>query len=286
MKNIGVIINPKRALAENTIGQLSEAAIKYDWRLFCDECEIANYLGAKYLEIDSFKNEVDLVFALGGDGTVLYAAHALLDSDIPVLGINLGNLGFLTAVAEKELPMALDYINNGQYELREREGALIKYDKGNGKTLKWSALNDMVIGWGASPRIVKLVLRINDEVVGHFSCDGIIISTSTGSTGHALSNGGPIMHPDIHGFGISVICPHTLGSRPMVVPNSSKIEVFLERCHKNLLLSVDGQDCQTIQQGDRLIIERLNKPLKIIQLQDHSYFKTLAQKLNWQGSVI
>ena len=94
------------------------------------------------------------------------------------------------------------------------------------------------------------------------------------------------MHPDIHGFGISVICPHTLGSRPMVVPNSSKIEIFLERCHKNLLLSVDGQDCQTIQQGDRLIIERLNKPLKIIQLQDHSYFKTLAQKLNWQGSVI
>jgi NAD+ kinase len=131
-----------------------------------------------------------------------------------------------------------------------------------------------------------LELEVDQEPVGQFSCDGIIISTATGSTGHALSNGGPIMHPAIRGFGISVICPHTLGSRPMVVPNRSRIEVALMRCHKELLLSVDGQDCRTVKQGDRLIIERYAVPLHMVQLPGHSYFHTLAQKLNWQGSVV
>ena len=269
MKKIGVIINPKRTRAENTISKLALAAKQYNWELFCDDSEMADRLNSQYLKIDSFVHEVDLVLALGGDGTVLYASHVLIGSDIPVLGINLGKLGFLTAVAEKELSIALDNLENGKYQIREREGALVKFDCGNEKLSKWPALNDVVIGWGGSSRIVKLVLKINDEVVGRFSCDGIIVSTSTGSTGHALSNGGPIMHPEIHGFGISVICPHTLGSRPMVIPNSSKIEVLLERCHKSLLLSVDGQDCQTIKQGDRLLIESYKKPLKIIHLENH-----------------
>ena len=286
MKRIGVIINPKRARAENTLEVLRSAAVRYKWKLVCDQPAMAERLGALAMEVDSFADEVELVLALGGDGTVLYAAHALMGSKVPVLGINLGRLGFLTAVAEDKLVQALDQVASGNYKLHEREGALATWHSANGQIKEWPALNDVVMGWGGSSRIVKLELEVDRELVGQFSCDGVIISTATGSTGHALSNGGPIMHPAIRGFGISVICPHTLGSRPMVVPNRSRIEVALMRCHKELLLSVDGQDCRTVQQGDRLIVERYAVPLKMIQLPGHSYFHTLAQKLNWQGSVI
>ena len=286
MKRVGVIINPKRARAENTLEQLQSAAVRHDWELVCDQPAMAERLGALSMALDLFADEVELVLALGGDGTVLYAAHALMGSTVPVLGINLGRLGFLTAVGEDELLQALDQVASGDYELHEREGALATWYSANGQTEQWPALNDVVMGWGGSSRIVKLKLEVDREPVGQFSCDGIIISTATGSTGHALSNGGPIMHPAIRGFGISVICPHTLGSRPMVVPNRSRIEVALMRCHKELLLSVDGQDCRTIHEGDRLIVERHAVPLKMIQLPRHSYFNTLAQKLNWQGSVI
>ena len=286
MKRVGVIINPKRARAENTLEQLRAAALRHGWELVCDQLEMAERLSASSMEVGSFANEVDLVLALGGDGTVLYAAHALMGSSVPVLGINLGRLGFLTAVAEDELAEVLDQVALGDYELHEREGALATWHSVDGQTEQWPALNDVVIGWGGSSRIIKLELEVDQEPVGQFSCDGIIISTATGSTGHALSNGGPIMHPAIRGFGISVICPHTLGSRPMVVPNRSRIEVALMRCHKELLLSVDGQDCRTMKQGDRLIIERYAVPLHMVQLPGHSYFHTLAQKLNWQGSVV
>ncbi len=286
MKRIGVIINPKRARAENTLEVLRSAAVRYKWKLVCDQPAMAERLGALAMEVDSFADEVELVLALGGDGTVLYAAHALMGSKVPVLGINLGRLGFLTAVAEDKLVQALDQVASGNYELHEREGALATWHSANGQIKEWPALNDVVMGWGGSSRIVKLELEVDQEPVGQFSCDGVIISTATGSTGHALSNGGPIMHPAIRGFGISVICPHTLGSRPMVVPNRSRIEVALLRCHKELLLSVDGQDCRTVQQGDRLIVERYAVPLQMIQLPGNSYFHTLAKKLNWQGSVI
>ena len=286
MKKVGVIINPKRARAENTLEQLRTAAVRHEWELLCDQPAMAERLGASSISVDLFADEVELVLALGGDGTVLYAAHALMGSTVPVLGINLGRLGFLTAVAEDELVQALDQVAAGDYDLHEREGALATWHSADGQTEQWPALNDVVMGWGGSSRIVKLKLEVDQEPVGQFSCDGIILSTATGSTGHALSNGGPIMHPAIRGFGISVICPHTLGSRPMVVPNRSRIEVALMRCHKELLLSVDGQDCRTIQEGDRLIVERYAVPLKMIQLPGHSYFHTLAQKLNWQGSVI
>ncbi|MFL2860300.1 MAG: NAD(+)/NADH kinase [Pontiellaceae bacterium] len=286
MKRVGVIIHPKRARAENTLEVLRSAAVRYKWTLVCDQPAMAERLGASAMAVDSFADEVELVLALGGDGTVLYAAHALMGSKVPVLGINLGSLGFLTAVAEDKLVQALDQVASGNYKLHEREGALATWHSANGQIKEWPALNDVVMGWGGSSRIVKLELEVDRELVGQFSCDGVIISTATGSTGHALSNGGPIMHPAIRGFGISVICPHTLGSRPMVVPNRSRIEVALMRCHKELLLSVDGQDCRTVQQGDRLIVERYAVPLKMIQLPGHSYFHTLAQKLNWQGSVI
>ncbi|MAS97638.1 MAG: ATP-NAD kinase [Kiritimatiellaceae bacterium] len=286
MKRVGVIIHPKRARAENTLEVLRSAAVRYKWTLVCDQPAMAERLGASAMAVDSFADEVELVLALGGDGTVLYAAHALMGSKVPVLGINLGSLGFLTAVAEDKLVQALDQVASGNYKLHEREGALATWHSANGQIKEWPALNDVVMGWGGSSRIVKLELEVDQEPVGQFSCDGVIISTATGSTGHALSNGGPIMHPAIRGFGISVICPHTLGSRPMVVPNRSRIEVALLRCHKELLLSVDGQDCRTVQQGDRLIVERYAVPLQMIQLPGNSYFHTLAKKLNWQGSVI
>ena len=286
MKNLGVIINPKRVQAEDTLQQLAAAAERHGWRLFCEQPDMARGLNCELVDIAAFSDEVDLVLAMGGDGTVLYAAQAILGSSVPVLGINLGRLGFLTAVAEQDLVAALDQVALGAYALLEREAAITTLKKADGSSFQRPSLNDAVIGWGGSSRIVQLGLKVDEELVGQFSCDGIILSTPTGSTGHALSNGGPILHPAIHGFGISVVCPHTLGSRPMVVPNRSRIEVEVLRCHKTLLLSVDGQDCATVEEGDRLELVRHPHPLQMVQLPGYSYFQTLAQKLGWQGSVV
>ena len=145
---------------------------------------------------------------------------------------------------------------------------------------------NIVLGWGASSRIVTLKLSIDGEPVGSFMCDGMMVSTPTGSTGHSLSAGGPILHPGIGGFGINVICPHTLSSRPLVVPNSSLIEVEVVNAAKELILSIDGQDEYKMEQGGRIAIRRSPHPVQFLQLPGLSYFSVLAQKLHWRGSSL
>ena len=143
-----------------------------------------------------------------------------------------------------------------------------------------------MLGWGASSRINTLDLKIGGEPVGSFMCDGMIVTTPTGSTGHSLSAGGPILHPGVVGFGINVICPHTLSSRPLVVPNDSLIEIEVVNAAKELILSIDGQDEFRIARGARIEIRKSPHAAKFLQLPGHSYFSVLAQKLHWRGSAL
>jgi NAD+ kinase len=223
---------------------------------------------------------------MGGDGTVLYTARALHGSDVPVMGINLGSLGFLTGVSDAEMGQALQAIADKNYKVSMRDVAECRIYAGGKEVGMDPALNDVVLGWGASSRIVTLKLSIDGEAVSSFMCDGMIVSTPTGSTGHSLSSGGPILHPGIGGFGINVICPHTLSSRPLVVPNSSLIEIDVVGAAKELILSIDGQDEYKVEQGGRIVICRSSHPVKFLQLPDFSYFSVLAQKLHWRGSSL
>jgi NAD+ kinase len=286
MKKIGVIVNTKRPRAEHVLGELRQLAEAHGFRLFAEDESMAGRLGAERLPVADFAQKVDVALALGGDGTVLYTARALHGSNVPIMGINLGSLGFLTSVGDTEIAQALDALAHKSYKVSERDVAECRIFQDGEPVGEEQALNDVVLGWGASSRIVTLNLSVSGEPVGSFMCDGMMVSTPTGSTGHSLSAGGPILHPGICGFGINVICAHTLSSRPLVVPNSSLIEIEVVNAPKELILSIDGQDEYKVEQGGKIEIRRSPSQVKFFQLPEHSYFSVLAQKLHWRGSSL
>ncbi|MDH3982244.1 MAG: NAD(+)/NADH kinase [Kiritimatiellaceae bacterium] len=286
MKKIGVIVNTKRPCTDRVLDELRGVAKGFAFELFCDDEAVAQVLDAEYMPVERFGNAVDVVLAMGGDGTVLYTSRMLYGSGVPILGINLGSLGFLTSVGDENIFQALDAIANGTFKVSERDMAECRIFKDGVLAGEECALNDVVLGWGRSSRIVTLKLLVDGEQVGTFMCDGMMVSTPTGSTGHSLSAGGPILHPGIGGFGINVICPHTLSSRPLVVPISSLIEIEVVNTAKELILSSDGQDNFRVERGGRIEIRRSPHRVKFLQLPEHSYFSVLAQKLHWRGSAL
>lgn len=286
MKKIGVIVNTKRPRAEGVLAELRHLAEGHGFKLYAEDAEMAGLLGAEHLPVGMFAKKVDIALAMGGDGTVLYAARALHGANIPIMGINLGSLGFLTSVGDTEMAQALDAIADKSYKVSTRDVAECRIFADGTVVGEDPALNDIVLGWGASSRIVTLKLLIDGEAISSFMCDGMMVSTPTGSTGHSLSAGGPILHPGIDGFGINVICPHTLGSRPLVVPNSSLIEIEVANAAKELILSIDGQDEYKVEQGGRIEIRRSPHPVQFLQLPGFSYFSVLTQKLHWRGSSL
>ncbi|MBU1908441.1 MAG: NAD(+)/NADH kinase, partial [Verrucomicrobia bacterium] len=151
---------------------------------------------------------------------------------------------------------------------------------------RYRALNDIVIGWGASSRLMTLNLLIDGEQVASYHCDGLIVATPTGSTAHALSAGGPILHPDCPCFVVCAICPHTLSNRPLVLSDQKQVTVEVTRTASHLLLSVDGQEEPSVELGDRVEIRRSPHSVRLVLLPEYSYFSVLRQKLNWRGSSV
>ena len=286
MKKIGIIVNTKRPRAAHLLDELRREAERRDFELFAEDREMARVFRATYLPVEAFRNQVDVALALGGDGTVLYTSRALHGADVPILGINLGSLGFLTSVADTQIHDALEALADGSYKESRRSVAECRIFQHGTAIGVESALNDIVLGWGASSRIVTLRLSIDGEEVGSFMCDGMIVSTPTGSTGHSLSSGGPILHPGICGFGLNVICPHTLSSRPLVVSDSCLIEIEVVNAAKELILSIDGQDEYQVAKGGRIEVRRSRHDARFLQLHDHNYFSVLSQKLHWRGSAL
>lgn len=284
MKKIGVIVNTKRKGAGNVLEELRVSAAKLGFKLFAEREDMAEALGAQFLPLSDFRDTVDVTLAMGGDGTVLYTALALHGSEVPIMGINLGSLGFLTSVSDAQVFEALESIKNGSCKVSERDVAECRVFQSGELIGEQRSLNDIVLGWGASSRINTFNLSIDGESVSSFMCDGMIVSTPTGSTAHSLSAGGPILHPGVGAFGINVICPHTLSSRPLVVPNTSVIEIDVVKAVKELILSIDGQDEFLMEQGGRIEIRRSAYGVKFLQLEKHSYFSVVAQKLHWRGS--
>lgn len=279
MKKVGVIANPKRPHAADVFERLTRKAGELGWSLFADKSSAKLLPSANVIDFDAFASTVDVLLSMGGDGTMLFCAQALNGADIPILGINLGSLGFLTSIAEDEFETALDALHAGTLQNETRTIAECTVGKNS-----YRVLNDMVLGWGKSSRMVSLHTSVDGEHMTTFSCDGMIITTPTGSTGHALSTGGPIIQPGASVFGISVICPHTLSNRPLIVPDSSTVEIRIESTHKQLILAIDGKDVDSLQEGSILRIKKSPLPVHFLHLPDYSYFSVLRQKLHWRGS--
>lgn len=286
MKKVGVIANSNRPHAADVFDRLARKADELGWTLFADAASGEQLPSATVIELDAFPSTVDVLLAMGGDGTVLFASKLLDGTGIPILGINLGSLGFLTAVSEDDLEDALDALQKEQCKSVSRTVAecTVVRDGKPGETHR--VLNDAVIGFGGSSHIATLDLAINGETISSFACDGLIVCTPAGSTGHSLSAGGPILQPGSCAFGISVICPHTLSNRPLVIPDSSSIEISVQASRKTLLLSADGQDVEELSTGDSVRITRSENPITFLYPPDYSYFSVLRQKLHWRGSSL
>jgi len=284
MKKVGVICNSKRQHAADIFDRLSRKAESLGWALYADAASAEHLPSATVIELDEFASTVDVLLAMGGDGTVLFCANLLNGTKVPLLGINLGSLGFLTAAGEDDLETTLDALHAGRCTSAPRIVADCTVIRQGEPGKLFRVLNDAVIGFGGSSRIVRLELTVNGEAISTFACDGLIVCTPTGSTGHSLSAGGPILQPGSNAFGISVICPHTLSNRPLVIPDSSVIEITVQASHKTLILSIDGQDVETLATGDSVHITRSAEPAHFLYPPDYSYFSVLRQKLHWRGS--
>lgn len=286
MKRIGVTANGSKPRAPEILQRLAARARELRLDLVtCDGTE-ALLPCARTVPQAAFADAIDVLVAMGGDGTMLHAARLLDGRDIPLLGVNLGSLGFLTSVTDDRVEAALDVLVNGGYSLSHRStiDAVFHHD---GRTAgRYRALNDVVVGWGETSRVVTLGLSIDGVPVGSFVCDGLIVSTPTGSTGHSLSTGGPVVHPESHVIVLNPICPHTLSNRPMVIPDDRHIALEVVRSSKRQILVIDGQDHHQIVQGDRIEFSRSPQGLRFIHLPGYNYFDVLRQKLHWRSSNV
>lgn len=223
----------------------------------------------------------DLLIVLGGDGTLLAAARSLGENDVPILPINLGGLGFLTSVTQQELYASLEPVLDGKSSVSERTFLEAEVFRGRESLARHRALNDAVFNKGALARIVDLGLSINGEFVVAYKADGLIISTPTGSTAYSLSAGGPVVEPAVPAFVITPICPHTLTHRPLVIPESSKIEITLGEAEEPVYLTLDGQIGVELHTADRATIRTTPQKLRLIRPAATTYFEILRNKLKW-----
>ena len=235
--------------------------------------------------LDLAKGEVpDLVVALGGDGTLLRASRMV--SGVPILGVNLGHLGFLTAATEEELESALERLLAGAY-LRDRRFTLkAMVLDGAGRTTATSrALNDFVVHHGGVARVTRLSIAVGkegaEEDIGSFTGDGLILSTPTGSTAYSLSAGGPILVPNMEGIVLTPVCPHTLAVRPLVIPAHERVRVRCLDRTEELVLTVDGQEGLGVAEWGSVVIEKGDEVVNLIRFSGQSFFSTLRRKLNW-----
>lgn len=241
----------------------------------------ANHLG----RTDGFRREdlpsdFDLIVVLGGDGTLLSAARFVGERETPILAVNLGGLGFMMTTGPEELIPHLKNVLAGEYSIESRsvlEAEIVRDTKSFGT---YSALNDVVINKAAIARLLELDAFVDGDFVCSYRVDGLVISTSTGSTAYSLSAGGPVILPSVSATCITPICPHTLTNRPLVVAQSSKIEAVF-RHGENAYLTVDGQSGIVLQKLDRIRTRQASHSIKIIQPQQLKFFEVLRRKMQW-----
>lgn len=224
---------------------------------------------------------IDALLTLGGDGTMLRGARLLAGRQIPILGVNLGRLGFLTACAGSELEVALERLAAGDYIVQARM-ALDARTSRHG-TEQWRALNDVVLHKGGFARVVHLGVSVNGELIGAYAADGLIISTPTGSTAYSLSAGGPVVVPTVESIVLTPISPHTLAVRPVVLPPGAEVTVQAEDGPAELLVTIDGQVGTTFAPGDTLTVRRADRPVLVVHFRDTTFFSRMRRKLGWGG---
>lgn len=280
---LGVIANPSKAGAAATARELVELAAGHGLEVVL-ESATARLLGAAGgVVADELAGRVDLVAVLGGDGTMLHAVAAMDASGVPMAGVNIGTLGFLTSCTDGELGGFVAALAAGNFTTAPR--ALLQIEVvAPGSRRKFTALNEVTLTRGQTGRLVSLTASVNGELLNHYRADGLIVATPTGSTAYSLSAGGPLVSPDAQVFVITPICPHSLGNRSLVVADNAEIELTPNGGgDEPMLFTVDGRDCLAIDATTRIVIRKAPNPLPLVHLHGHSFYQTIRQKLHWHG---
>lgn len=247
------------------------------------EAELTRQLGyPKALTAEEIREQAELVVVLGGDGTLISVARLFSGKDVPIVGINLGSLGFLTEITVEELYTRLEKCLEGNPRVSDRMMLEITLHREGQAIEKCNVLNDVVINKGALARIVDLETKVNRHFLTTYKADGLIVSTPTGSTGYNLSAGGPIIHPQMSCIVITPICPHTLTNRPIVLPDESIVSITVTSSFDDkVYLTLDGQVGYKLKQGDSIEVRKGLKTTALVMSRSRDYFEILRTKLKW-----
>lgn len=281
LKKIGIIAKHRKKEAAGIIKGLIQWLEERKLEVFLDS-DSAALINAPSLHLKSeIPSLVDLIIVLGGDGTLLSVARLVDGKDVPVLGVNLGALGFLTEITLEELYPLLEKILSGDYQVSERMLLNTHIHRQGERLTQYPVLNDVVINKGALARIIELEVFIDKSYVNTFRADGLIVSTPTGSTAYSLAAGGPIIHPAMEALIISPICPHFLTNRPIVIPADVKIEVILQTEIEDVHVTLDGQVGFALRYRDIVEIRRAPGRIKLIKSSSRDYYQIWRTKLKW-----
>jgi len=256
-------------------------------KLFCDPAtaHLAQIRATVCPDASRLASSVDLILVFGGDGTMLRVARDIAGSLTPVLGINVGGLGFLTAVPSDQLVRALKQLWRGEFNFERR--ALIETEiRNSGKRLRKLALNDVVVGRGEVSRLIELEVDVNGEPLTSYRCDGLIVSSPTGSTAYSLAAGGAVVLPTADVFALTPICPHTLSNRSLIIPLNATIRIRPVSETAATILSTDGEIVSGLSPGDTVTVRRSRHSVRIMHLAGSSFFEALRRKLHWRGASL
>lgn len=280
-KSVGIIFKHDFQPAKKECKRLRDWFTQRGITVYTEEMASRAHVSQCLEEDTSIPDTVDLVVVLGGDGTLLGAARKVGRYGLPILGVNLGGLGFLTEIPLEMLYKDIEKVITGQVTVEPRLMLQASILRNGEEKCRFSVLNDVVINKGALARIIDLRVSIDGHFLTTFRSDGLIISTPTGSTGYNLSAGGPILYPDLEALILTPICPFTLTQRPIIVPDTSVIEVQMGKHNEEVILTFDGQVGFDLMAHDRVIISKSEKKLKLIKSPDQDYYDILRTKLKW-----
>jgi len=280
--NVGVVGNPSYRDLKSILAHLAQVAPRLGLTLFTEEhiAELWPEPGPAPLHSAS---QLECLVTLGGDGTLLRGARTLNGARTPILGVNLGRVGFLTTANAQTLDWALDVLVRRAYATESRLAlAPFIQDKQGKSRPEPVVLNDAVVHKGGVARVIRLRVSVDGDEVGQYSADGIVVATPTGSTAYALSAGGPIVVPGVDAIVVAAICPHTLAVRPLVVPSQASVTVEpIPPWTEDVLVSFDGQVGTTMQAGERLVVKRAEQPVLLVRLGPEGFFARMRKKLGW-----
>jgi len=235
----------------------------------------------QWLPLAELAATVDCMVVIGGDGTFLQAVRSIAGRPVPVLGIHLGRLGFLTEVTVEEVPAVFEAFRQGRLRVQPRTLLQATVERTDGRLGPFTVLNDVVVNKSALARIIDLRVTVDGEFLTNYRADGLIIATPTGSTAYSLSAGGSIVYPTVPVILLTPICPHALTQRPILLPDTARVEVVLEVEHEDVVVTLDGQQGYPLGFRDRVVVQKAPEPLRFVTHPERSFFETLRMKLKW-----